>query len=143
MNEHGIQNTIRNDLAGDCHLFRANVGKGWQGAGKPFRATSRMTVALNPGDVVLRNARPFDTGLPPGFHDTFGWVEVKITPAMVGLTLARFLSIEVKDDDGRISKGQKLFRAAVNNSGGASGIARNVADARAIVADAKAGRTIQ
>lgn len=141
MKEHGIQNAIRNDLAGSCFCFRANVGTGWQGQGKPFRATSRMVVAVAPGDVVLRNARPFDTGLPAGFHDLFGWAEVTITPDMIGQTFARFFSLEVKGENGRATDKQTAFREAVNRSGGVSAVVRSSAQAAAIVAAVKAGKT--
>jgi len=137
--EHGIQNAIRNDLVGECFCFRANVGTGWQGEGQPFRVPARMVVAVEAGDVVLRKARTFDTGLPPGFHDLFGWAEVTITPEMVGQTFARFFSIEVKDEKGRMRSGQTSFREAVNRSGGASGVARTVQEARGIVDAAKTG----
>jgi len=141
MKEHGIQNAIRNELAAECFCFRANVGTGWQGTGKPYRVPSKMVVAVNAGDVVLRQARTFDTGLPAGFHDLFGWVEVTITPDMVGQTFARFFSLEVKTDDGRESKGQTAFRNAVNSSGGASAIVRSSADAQAHIQSVRAGKT--
>lgn len=137
MKEHGIQNTIRNDLAGIAYTFRANVGKGWQGVGKPYKADRHMTVALKPGDVVLRAARPFDTGLPPGFHDLFGWVAVEITPEMVGSKFARFVSYEVKTETGRVRPEQVAFRNAVNASGGVSEVVRSSADALAVVERAR------
>ena len=64
MSEHRIQNEIRNALAGECILFRANVGTGWQGQGKPLRIMRTQSVVVQPGDVVLRQARPFSTVLP-------------------------------------------------------------------------------
>jgi hypothetical protein len=137
MKEHGIQNAIRNALAGIAYVFRANVGRGWVGTGKPFRADRHMTVALAPGDVVLRQARPFDTGLPEGFHDLFGFVDVVITPEMVGETFARFVSFEVKTETGRPSQAQTNFRHAVNNAGGVSEICRSPDDALNVVARAR------
>lgn len=127
--EHAIQNKIRNALAGKCLLFRANVGKGWQGEGKPFRATTKMTVVMNPGDLLLRNARPFDAGPPPGFPDTFGMVSEIITPDMVGLVIARFIAPEIKDDEGRVSPQQANCIAAINHAGGKAGVCRSVDDA--------------
>jgi hypothetical protein len=138
--EHGIQNEIRNELAGKAFCFRANVGRGWQGTGKPFRATSPIVVALKPGDMVLRQARPFDTGLPAGFHDLFGWVEVTITPDMVGEKFARFFSMDAKAEKGRVSAKQDDFSAAVNGSGGVAGIARSSQDAIELVQRAKLAR---
>ena len=137
MKEHGIQNAIRNALAGIAHCFRANVGAGWVGVGKAFKADRHMTVALEPGDVVLRKARRFDTGLPEGFHDLFGFVPVTITPDMVGQKFARFVSWEIKTETGRPSPAQTNFRHAVNNAGGVSDICRSTEDALDVVAKAK------
>lgn len=137
MKEHGIQNTIRNDLAGEAYVFRANVGRGWVGVGKPFKADRPITVALKPGDVVLKQARPFDTGLPEGFHDLFGFVDVEITQDMVGQKFARFVSFEVKTAIGRASEKQKSFREAVNNAGGVSDIVRSSDDAMSVVHKAR------
>lgn len=140
MKEHGIQNTIRNDLAGKAFCFRANVGSGWQGVGKPLRADRYMTVPLEPGDIVLRKARPFDTGLPTGFHDLFGFVPVVITQEMVGETFARFVSWEVKNEKGRERETQEAFRNAVNNAGGVSAVVRSSQEAIALVEFAKRAR---
>ncbi|WP_441253661.1 hypothetical protein [Bradyrhizobium sp. 613_E4_N2_2] len=137
MKEHGIQNTIRNALVGVAHCFRANVGKGWVGVGAPFKADRHMTVALAPGDVVLRQARPFDTGLPKGFHDLFGFVSVTITPSMVGKKFARFVSWEVKTETGRPTPEQTNFRIAVNGAGGVSDICRTPGDAIRLVEQAR------
>lgn len=133
MKEHGAQNAIRNALAGTCFTFRANVGTGWQGTGKPFQASRPITVAMSPGDVLLRNARPFNTGLPPGFSDLFGFVPVTITPDMVGQRVAVFVAIECKSATGRARERQGNFLQAVNDNGGRAGIARTPDDALRIV----------
>lgn len=131
--EHAIQNEIRNALVDDCHLFRANVGVGWQGVGRPFKTPHPITVNMNPGDVLLRQARPFDTGLPPGFADTFGWVPVEITPDMVGKKFAMFIGLEIKSQSGAVRDNQIAFVNAVNRAGGRAGFARSVADAYDII----------
>ena len=59
MKEHGIQNAIRNVLAGKAMIFRANVGRGWTG-NNARKITRRGMVHVEPGDVVISNARPFD-----------------------------------------------------------------------------------
>lgn len=133
MKEIGEQNTIRNDLAGECLLFRANVGVGWQGAGKPYIAARPQMYPLQRGDVVLRNARRFDTGLPEGFSDLFGLKPVVITPDMVGQTIGVFVGIECKSATGRAREQQPKFIAAVRRNGGRAGFARSTEHARDII----------
>ena len=131
MKEHHLQNAIRNALAGQCLLFRANVGQAW---------TGDSTHRLPNGDLVIRNPRPFTTGLPAGFADTFGLVPVTITSDMVGLQFGRFIAGEVKTAKGRVSPKQAAFLRAVNDNGGAAGVWRSPDDALAMVAGAKQGK---
>lgn len=127
MREHGLQNAIRNALAGKCLAFRANVGQAW--AGEATR--------LPNGDVLLRNARPFSTGLPPGFADLFGLVPVTVTPDMVGQQVGLFFSLEVKTPTGRVAPQQQAFLDAVKKNGGLACIARSVDDAVAFISNAR------
>lgn len=130
--EHAIQNEIRNALAGRCKLFRANVGKAWA-SNDVVKVTRKMPVVMGPRDVLLKNARPFDTGLPPGFTDLFGYVIETITPDMVGQKIARFIGPEVKDDTGKPSPLQSTFISVVNSDGGRAGVVRSVEDAERLV----------
>lgn len=130
--EHAIQNEIRNALAGRCKLFRANVGKAWA-SNDVVKVPRQIPVVMGPRDVLLRNARPFDTGLPPGFTDLFGWATVTITPDMVGQKIAQFIGPEVKDDDGRASPLQRTFIDVLNADGGRAGVVRSVDDAERLV----------
>lgn len=138
--EHALQNEIRDDLAETPGLltFRANVGTGWQGTGKPVRFSKETHIVAQRGDVLLRNARPFSTGLPAGFADLFGLTSLVITPEMVGRRVAVFYAIEVKDGAKATSE-QANFLQAVKNNGGISGIARSKEDARRIVRKPKNG----
>lgn len=131
--EHALQNAIRNALAGKALIFRANVGKGWNG-NKVISISRRMTVVAEPGDVLIKQARPFDTGLPVGFSDLFGLVSVTITPEMVGQTVGVFVGAEVKDEFGRVSPKQAAFLQAVNDNGGRAGIVRSIQDAEQLIA---------
>lgn len=133
MSEHRIQNEIRNALAGKCLLFRVNVGQAWQGSGNPERTSASRQVTLHPGDVLLRQARPFNTGLPPGFSDTFGLVPLVITADMVGQTIGQFLAGEIKTPEGRLSDKQAAFIKAIQNNGGRADVWRSVDDALATV----------
>lgn len=124
MSEHAIQNAGRNALAGLCLNFRVNVGQAWQGEAKRLPG---------PGNrVLLENARPFSTGLPPGFADTFGVTPVVITADMVGQTIGVFHAIEYKSPTGRPSAAQTNFLEAVRRNGGRAGIARSPEQAVAI-----------
>ena len=130
--EHAIQNEIRNALAGRCKLFRANVGKAWA-SNDVVKVPRKMPVVMGPRDVLLRNARPFDTGLPPGFTDLFGYVVEEITADMVGQKVAIFIGPEVKDENGKPSPLQKTFISVVNADGGRAGVVRSVDDAEKLV----------
>lgn len=129
--EHALQNGIRNALAGRALIFRANVGKAWQ-SNDVVKVPRQMPVVMGPRDVLLKNARPFETGLPPGFADLFGLVAVEITPDMVGKKLAVFTALEVKDG-ARVSPLQRNFINAVNDNGGRAGVVRSVDDAERLV----------
>lgn len=124
MSEHAIQNAIRNALAGHCLLFRANAGQAWTGS---------QVDRLPGGRVLIHDARPFNTGLPPGFSDTFGLVRVTITPDMVGQHIGQFLAGEVKTSSGRVSDKQAAFLRAIQNNGGRAGVWRSVDDALSLV----------
>jgi hypothetical protein len=122
MTEHVIQNQGRNALAGKCLNFRVNVGQAWQGEAH----------RLPNGDVLLKNPRPFSTGLPAGFADTFGLTPVVITADMVGSTVGVFHAIEYKGPGGRVSPKQQAFLQAIQRNGGRAGVARSAQDAVAI-----------
>lgn len=125
MKEHAIQNAIRNALAGHALIFRVNVGTGWTGDAKRV---------AGPGNrVLIENARPFTTGLPPGFSDLFGLVSVEITPDMVGQRVAVFTALEVKTAQGKPSPQQSAFLRAVNDNGGRAGVVRSPDDALAVL----------
>lgn len=124
MSEHEIQNEIRNDLAGKGLFFRANTGRAW---------TSNECVRLTNGDMLLKNPRPFNTGLPPGFSDLFGLVPVTITAEMVGQKLAVFVGMEVKQPGKKPSDKQQSFLAAVQANGGRADVVTCVAEARKLI----------
>lgn len=123
MKEHGRQNEIRNELAGRCLTFRANVGQAWQG--EEHR--------LPNGDLLLKKPRPFNTGLPAGFSDLFGLVPVEITPDMVGQKIGQFFALEVKGPKGKPTDQQTAFLNAVEKNGGRAGVVRSAGDALMII----------
>jgi hypothetical protein len=119
MSEHKIQNEGRNALAGKCLNFRVNVGQAWTGDVTRVSATR----------IIIDNPRPFTTGLPAGFADTFGLTPVVVTQDMVGQTIGVFHAIEYKDAGGRVSPKQAAFLKAVQANGGRAGVARSAQQA--------------
>lgn len=113
-----------------ARLFRQNVGLAWVGrAEKIARAKS---VAVRPGDVLIRAARPFKAGIA-GMSDLGGWVPVTITEDMVGKTVAVYVQVEVKDG-ARPTPEQLKWIDAVRAAGGLAGIAHDDLELQAIIA---------
>lgn len=100
MTEHEIQNSIRNETADIAVLYRGNVGSG-----------------------VTYDGRHFDTGLPKGFPDLFGFRKSD----------GRAVFIEVKSPLGRVRPEQGKFLKAMRNYGAIAGVARSVEEARKII----------
>lgn len=94
--EHRIQNEIRLALADSCVIFRVNVGKGY-----------------------TKDGRYFDTGVPVGFSDLFGFRKSD----------GRAVFIEVKTSKGRPSAEQRLFLAKMQEYGAIAGICRSAEEA--------------
>lgn len=111
-------------------LFRNTVGEGWQ-AGSVIRGPG--LVRLEPGDVALRNARAVTFGLPPGSSDLIGWRLTEITPAMVGLVLPVWASLEIKTATGRATAKQTHWIDVLARHGAYAGIARGVDDAKTVL----------
>lgn len=98
--EHRIQNDIRVNTGDIAVLFRANVGSG-----------------------VTYDGRHFDTGLPKGFSDLFGFRRSD----------GRAVFIEVKAPGGRVRSEQVKFIEKMREYGALAGVARSVEDARNII----------
>ena len=94
--EHAIQNAIRSALSESCVLFRMNVGKGYTPDG-----------------------RYFDTGVPVGFSDLFGFRKSD----------GKAVFIEVKTAKGRPSQKQLHFLETMRQAGAIAGICRSPEDA--------------
>lgn len=95
-----IQNQIRVGLSKAGHaVFRVNVGK-----------------------VKMQNGRWFETGVPKGFSDLFGF-----RPD------GRIFFIEVKNEVGKLRPEQKIFIEQMRKRGALAGVAKSVEDAMEIV----------
>lgn len=112
-------------------LFRHNVALAV--VGKITWIRDQVVVRLNPGDAVVRQARPLHAGLVKGGSDLLGWTSIVITPDMVGETVAVFTAVEWKTRDGRLEPEQQTFINNVKRAGGFAGVARTVAEALGII----------
>lgn len=121
-------------------IFRNNVGLGWSGQAVKVTGANLLTVRLQPGDVVLRNARPVKYGLMTGSGDGIGWSTVTITPEMVGRKIAVFTSAETKSTTGRVKKEQETWRKNVASAGGIAAIIRKPGELTEAVDDFIAGK---
>lgn len=112
-----------------ARLFRQNTGMAWVG-NKVIRGP--CVARLNAGDIAILKARAFHAGVK-GMSDLGGWVPVEITSDMVGMTLAVYAQVEVKEN-GRPSAEQIAWIEAVNKAGGRAGIARCEEELRSLLA---------
>ncbi len=94
--EHRIQNEIRLALSDKCVIFRINVGV-----------------------VKTPDGRYFDTGVPKGFSDLFGFRKSD----------GRAVFIEVKTAKGRASPEQQRFIKQMTAYGAIAGICRSAEEA--------------
>ena len=108
---------------GPTRLFRQNTGQGWVGQSRRFSRSE--TVIVQPGDVLIRNARPLHAGLCEGSSDLIGWTQRD--------GAAVFTAIEVKTERGRVTPEQAQFVDVVTAAGGIAGIARSVEDAQRLI----------
>ena len=108
---------------GPTRLFRQNTGQGWVGQSRRFSRSE--TVIVQPGDVLIRNARPLHAGLCEGSSDLIGWTQRD--------GAAVFTAIEVKAERGRVTPEQAQFVEVVTAAGGIAGIARSVEEAQRLI----------
>lgn len=137
MKESNIQRNIQIRLSKlGSKLFRVNVGQAWTGR-KVFKVNRKnlfkMRASVVPGDIIIKEPRPFKSGVPKGYPDLTGFTPVIITEDMVGKTIAAFTAIEVKSEKGRATKEQTHFIEQVGVFGGLSGFARSEIEAEEII----------
>lgn len=107
---------------GPTRLFRQLSLLAW--AGKVIRRTSDTITIQHPHAIKVG---------APGISDLGGFTAVKITPEMVGQTLAIAIEIEVKGPRTRIEKEQAAFIEMAQGLGCRAGFARCVEDAQRII----------
>ena len=86
----------------------------------------------NVGFTTTPDGRPLHFGLLPGSGDLIGWKRHRVTAEDVGRDLAIFLSVEVKNERGRVSEAQRNWKNQVNKNGGIAVIARSVEEANRV-----------
>ena len=128
MNEANLMRSIQVAVSKvGARIFRNNVGLGW--VGQQVKVTIPTRITIGPGDILLKNARPFHAGLCEGSSDLIGWTPIKITQDMVGKTFAVFTAVEVKTPIGKATEIQQSVLAAVKDAGGISFIGRSETEA--------------
>lgn len=114
---------------GASRLFKLNTGVGWVGN---FKRVKAMLVATSfrplRAGLILANGDVLE-----GASDLNGWTSKVITPDMVGLNVAIYTVIEVKDLKGRTADLQKKFIKNVRSAGGIAGVAKTPEQAQAII----------
>jgi hypothetical protein len=96
-------------------VWRNNTGQAWQGRRVEGRTGS--TVRIEPGMVILRNARPVRFGLEG-------------SPDIIGVTCGHALAVENKTESGQQREAQILFERAWVKAGGIYILARTSAESR-------------
>jgi len=124
MSEHTTQQRILLACgSGPVRLWRNNVGTGW--AGQTVKIQRRGMVAVEPGDIIVRQGRPLHAGLCVGSSDLIGYRQVD--------GVAQFVALEVKSATGRPTAQQTQFIDHITAVGGCAGIVRSVEDARSVL----------
>lgn len=90
--------------------WRNNTGSAWQG--KRVTGSVGTLVMLEPGMVILREARPVTFGLPG-------------SPDIIGVRRQRAIGAEIKSDDGVQADLQIRFQRAWEKAGGLYVLARS------------------
>lgn len=109
-----------------ARLFRQNSALAWAGD-RIDQYTHRCMVTVNPGDVIVRKARPIRAG-QPGMSDLGGFMPIVITADMVGMRIARYVQAEVKTAKGKEQDNQRDWLAMVKRHGGLGGVVRSEDD---------------
>ncbi len=135
MRESEVLRAIRDGVnTGPVRVFRNNVGtalvvnhKHAQTKQAIISACARL--AESKGAFAQR----MSFGLSAGSGDLIGYRQVTIGPEHVGMTLAQFLSVEVKTDKGRVRPEQVNWLEHINQAGGLAVVARSLSDAKQLL----------
>lgn len=106
----------------NARLWRQQSGMGWIGRSIVIDKLERVDVF--PGDVVIRQARPFHAGFE-GLADTGGYCMVDGLPVIT--------QVEVKTATGTVRPEQRKWISFIRSIGGRAGIARSADDVDRII----------
>lgn len=125
---------IRNLSTGPVRLFRNHVGAGIMIQHRDNQTRQAIiakcsAVAESMGGLAYRTV----FGLSKGSGDLIGLRKVVIGPEHIGMTIAQFVSLEVKTPTGSPSEEQKQWLDFVKNCGGVAEIVRSVEQAKKVV----------
>lgn len=132
MNEHEVQNRIRVVISPFGKYFRINAGTGWT-SNDVRKISVEGRYLLGTGDVVLKNARPFSSGVPAGYPDISGVTEIVITPDMVGQKIGIATFLEIKAPGKKPTPDQRNFLDVMRMAGCFAGVASSGEEALQIV----------
>lgn len=120
-------------------LFKNECGEGFYGTARhQILALPRTHGTVQLVDVLGaldRNRVHF--GLHVGSADLVAVARVEITPQMVGRSIGRFVSIELKSATGRVGEAQQAWIDRMRELGATAGVARSPGDAAVLVEEAK------
>lgn len=141
---------IRNHLAflaGETKMEAPKSGAERKGGPQPEGKVNKAIIQAGRlyGAKLYRNRRgmlplpnggmlPFGLG-PAGFPDEVGYLSIRITPDMVGKTVAVFMGVEAKTDTGTVASHQEGALDELRRDGAIAGVARNAEDVLAIIKD--------
>lgn len=127
--EKAIQNDTLVALSAepDTLVWRNNTGQAWQG--QRIERPIGSTVKIEPGMVILRNARPVTFGLPG-------------SPDIIGVSGGIPLGDEIKTLTGRQAQMQRNFQARWEQCGGLYLLSRSPEEAVQALRQAKEQRKL-
>lgn len=132
MRESEVLRAVRDGCNyGGVRLFRNSVGTALvinhkHGQTKQAIISACARLAESKGAFAQR----MSFGLSAGSGDLIGYRQVVIGPEHVGMTIAQFISVEVKTDKGRVRPEQENWLGHINSAGGLALVARSLEDAK-------------
>jgi hypothetical protein len=132
LKEHEIMNRIRIAISEYGKYFRVNAGTGWT-SNDIHKIFIPGRYPLGAGDIILKNARPFTSGVPAGYTDISGVTTITVTPEMVGQKIGVATFLEIKTPGKKPTPDQVNFMGVMREAGCLVGVASSESEALKIV----------